>query len=81
MNVTDGEENIRIRQNDECTVCGGYYPYQTRMCKGSKIPYEISLITSHPCCRSAMKRVIKYQTKLLNEEFNLFLLKYNKYSN
>ena len=73
------EDTIQIGQKDECTVCGGLFPYRVHLRKGNGIVPEVELITSHPYCRLVMKRIVEYRQQLLNEEFNLFLLKYNKY--
>ena len=73
------EDSIRIGQRDECTVCGGLFPYRVRLRKGNGVAPEVELITAHPHCRLVMTRILQYRQQLLNEEFNLFLLKYNKY--
>jgi len=62
---------------DQCHICDNHFKHRQY---NIMLPLDIDLVeiclrTCHPKCQSAFNRYTKAKEKLLDAEFNLFLLK------
>ncbi len=78
MELQEERGFIHIGGNNICIVCGGDFKFMRcyRRRLGEELP-SVKFVMSHPRCQFVKDNIKKLKAKLLDKEFELFLLKFN----
>ena len=67
---------LEVGEENKCTICGNTFKYIKRNIKIADGLEEVILITEHKDCKNRLRKYNKAKEAYLNEEFNLFCLKF-----
>lgn len=78
MELQEERGFIDIGGNNICIVCGGDFKFRRsyRRRLGEELP-TVNFVMSHPRCQFVKDKIKNLKSKLLDKEFELFLLKFN----